>query len=53
VRSAPEQNAYGYGALILGVGFLGVLGLTLYRVTTGRIPALESKTREADKESSP
>jgi cell division protease FtsH len=51
VRSAPEQNAYGYGALILGVGFLGVLGLTLYRVTTGRIPALESKTREADKES--
>jgi cell division protease FtsH len=52
VRSAPEQNAYGYGALILGVGFLGVLGLTLYRVTTGRIPALESKTREADKESS-
>jgi cell division protease FtsH len=38
--------------LILGVGFLGVLGLTLYRVTTGRIPALESKTREADKESS-
>jgi cell division protease FtsH len=52
VRSAPEPNAYGYGALILGVGFLGVLGLTLYRVTTGRIPALESKTREADKESS-
>jgi cell division protease FtsH len=52
VRSAPEQNAYGYGALVLGVGFLGVLGLTLYRVTTGRIPALESKTREADKESS-
>jgi cell division protease FtsH len=51
VRSAPEQTAYGYGALILGVGFLGVLGLTLYRVTTGRIPALESKTREADKES--
>ncbi len=52
VRSAPEQTAYGYGALLLGVGFLGVLGLTLYRVTTGRIPALESKTREADKESS-
>ena len=52
VRSAPEQTAYGYSALLLGVGFLGVLGLTLYRVTTGRIPALESKTREADKESS-
>ena len=52
VRSAPEQTAYGFSALLLGVGFLGVLGLTLYRVTTGRIPALESKTREADKESS-
>ena len=32
----------------LGLGFIGMLGLTLYRVTTGRIPALESKTREAD-----
>jgi cell division protease FtsH len=50
VRTAPEQTAYGYGALVLGLGFIAVLGLTLYRVTTGRIPALESKTREADKE---
>ena len=50
VRSAPEQTAYSYGALLLGLVFIGVLGLTLYRVTTGRIPALESKTREADKE---
>ena len=51
VRTAPEQTAYGYGALLLGLGFIAVLGLTLYRVTTGRIPALESKTREAGKES--
>jgi len=48
VRSAAEPAAYSYGALVLGVGFIAVLGLTLYRVTTGRIPALESKTREAD-----
>jgi cell division protease FtsH len=48
VRTAPEQNAYSYGALILGVVFLGLLGITLYRVTTGRIPALESKTRTAN-----
>jgi cell division protease FtsH len=48
VRSAAEPAAYSYGALILGLGFIAVLGLTLYRVTTGRIPALESKTREAD-----
>jgi cell division protease FtsH len=50
VRTTPEQNAYGYGALLLGLGFIGILGLTLYRVTTGRIPAIESKTREAGKE---
>jgi cell division protease FtsH len=48
IRSAAEPAAYSYGALILGIGFIAILGLTLYRVTTGRIPALESKTREAD-----
>src|SRR5262245_1385905 len=35
VRTAPDQAAYSYGALVLGLVFLGVLGLTLYRVTTG------------------
>jgi cell division protease FtsH len=53
VRSAPEQSAYSYGALIVGITFLGLLGVTLYRVTTGRIPALESKTRTADPEATP
>src|SRR5262249_23437093 len=52
IRSGPEQTAYGYGALALGVAFIGVLGFTLYRVTTGRIPTLESRAREADPESS-
>jgi cell division protease FtsH len=51
IRSAPEQSAYSYGALALGVLFIGLLGFTLYRVTTGRIPALESKSREASPES--
>ena len=50
VRSANEQTAFSYGALVLGVGFVALLGFSLYRVTTGRIPALESKTREADSE---
>jgi cell division protease FtsH len=50
IRTAPEQNAYSYGALVVGVLFLGLLGFTLYRVTTGRIPALESKSREASPE---
>jgi cell division protease FtsH len=52
IRSAPEQTAYSYGALALGLGFVGLLGFTLYRVTTGRIPTLESKAREADPEAS-
>src|SRR5439155_12237243 len=51
-RAAAEQSAYSYGALLLGLAFVGVLGFTLYRVTSGRIPALESKTREADAEAS-
>ena len=50
VQTLPEQSAYSYGALVLGLGFVGALGFTMYRVTSGRIPALESKTREADSE---
>jgi cell division protease FtsH len=51
VRTTSETAAFSYGALVLGVGFIAFLGFTLFRVTTGRIPALESKTREADAES--
>jgi cell division protease FtsH len=47
---AAEQSAYSYGAVVIGVAFVVLLGFTLFRVTTGRIPALESKTREADRE---
>jgi cell division protease FtsH len=50
VRNVPEQSAYNYGALVLGLGFVGLLAFTMYRVTSGRIPALESKTRAADPE---
>ena len=53
VRSVGEPTAYSYGSLALGLVFIGVLGFTLYRVTSGRIPALETKTREADRESAP
>jgi cell division protease FtsH len=52
VHTASEQTAYSYGALLLGVAFVVVLGFALYRVTSGRIPALESRTREADKTAS-
>jgi cell division protease FtsH len=53
VRTAAEPAAYSFTALFLGLAFVGVLGLALYRVTSGRIPALETKTREADPESIP
>ena len=51
VQTVPEQSAYSYGALVVGLGFVGALGVMMYRVTSGRIPALESKTREAGSES--
>jgi cell division protease FtsH len=52
VRTAPEQTAISYGAMLLGLALVGMVGFVLYRVTNGRIPALESKTREADREAS-
>jgi cell division protease FtsH len=52
VRSATDPDAYSYGVLFIALAFVGILGFTLYRVTSGRIPALEAKTREADPETS-
>lgn len=48
VRSAAQPMVVEYGSLILGVLFLAVLGFSLFRISSGRIPALESKSREAD-----
>jgi len=50
VQTVTEQSTYSYGALLLGLGFVGMLGFAMYRVTSGRIPALESKAREAGSE---
>ncbi len=50
VQTMPEQSPYSYVALLMGLGFIGALGFMMYRVTSGRIPALESKTRQADAE---
>jgi cell division protease FtsH len=50
VQSPSEPSAYNYIAPVLGVGFIAALGFMMYRVTSGRIPALESKMREADSE---
>ncbi|HUR33487.1 MAG TPA: ATP-dependent zinc metalloprotease FtsH [Vicinamibacterales bacterium] len=53
VTSSSADTATTYGAFALGVLFVAIIGLTLYRVTSGRIPALDGKTREADPEASP
>jgi cell division protease FtsH len=53
VRTASEETVYSYVALLMAAAFLGVLAFTLFRVTSGRIPALESKTREADPDAAP
>jgi cell division protease FtsH len=50
VQTLTEQSAYSLGAVVLALVFVGALGFMMYRVTSGRIPALESKTREADSE---
>jgi cell division protease FtsH len=47
VQTLPEQSPYSVGALLLGLGIISALGFMMYRVTSGRIPALESRTREA------
>jgi len=47
VRQASGPVAFQYVSTIVGFVFMAVVGLSLYRVTSGRIPALESKTREA------
>jgi cell division protease FtsH len=53
VQGSTADSAYSYGALFIGVAFVAMVGLALYRITSGRIPALDGKTREADPEASP
>jgi cell division protease FtsH len=50
VESGTPGSAYQFGALALAIGFLGLLGFTVYRVTAGRIPSMETQTRVASRE---
>ena len=51
VRVSPgSSSGYQVGALLLGIGFLGLIGFTVYRVTAGRIPSVETHTRVASRE---
>jgi cell division protease FtsH len=50
VESGAPGSTYQFGALLLALGFLGLLGFTVYRVTAGRIPSMETQTRVASRE---
>jgi cell division protease FtsH len=52
VEPGADQEPYSYGALAIAVALFGMIGFTVYRVTAGRIPSLESKARVAERESS-
>jgi cell division protease FtsH len=50
VEAGAPNPTYQFGALLLAVGFLGLLAFTVYRVTAGRIPSMETQTRLASRE---
>jgi cell division protease FtsH len=43
----PDPHATNYPAVVIGLAFLGMVGFTVYRVTTGRIPSMSGRTRVA------
>jgi cell division protease FtsH len=49
VSRPPQSHGSGYTAVVLGVLLCAGLGLTLYRIVTGRVPSLE-KPRTIDKQ---
>src|SRR6185295_4541729 len=50
VRSVSDPEFISYGPVFLALVLVGVLGFTVYRVSSGRILALERKTQEAGHE---
>ncbi|MFN7918136.1 MAG: ATP-dependent zinc metalloprotease FtsH [Vicinamibacterales bacterium] len=53
VKGSSADVGYSYAAFLLGLAFVGVVGMALYRISSGRIPALDGKTREAGPEQPP
>ncbi len=47
-RQATAPPLVTYGPLLLGLGVLAVVGVAMFRMTNGRVPAIESKAREAE-----
>jgi cell division protease FtsH len=44
------RDAYQYGTFIVGLAFFGMIVFLAYRVTSGRIPSMETQTRIASRE---
>ena len=51
VQQSSSDAIYHYAGLIIGAAFLGLVGLTVYRVTAGRLPSLEGSGRIATRDS--
>jgi cell division protease FtsH len=45
VHESPYDRAYYYAGLLVGAAFVGLIGLTVYRVTAGRMPSMEGSGR--------
>jgi len=48
VSALPDPSALGYGAIISGLGFLALIGFTIYRGTAGRIPSMSGRAHVAE-----
>src|SRR5207248_95149 len=50
VRSSADPAAFSYVSTLIGIALVGVLAFTVYRVSSGRILAVDQKTQEAGRE---
>jgi cell division protease FtsH len=53
VHGSASDATEKYAALVMGLLFVGAVGMSLYRISSGRLPAIDGKTRRADPEASP
>jgi len=51
VQQSTSDTLYYYAGLLVGAAFLGLVGLTVYRVTAGRMPSMEGSGRLAARDS--
>ena len=47
VEAGGERGGTGWGTLLFGFGLFGLVAFSLYRITAGRVPTLESRAHTA------